>query len=75
MAAETLDARGHKCPIPVLRARKAIRAVAAGGELEVLATDPSAVKDFKAFSEATGHALVEWSEDSGEYRFLIRKKG
>ena len=74
MAAETLDARGLKCPIPVLRARKAIRAIGKGEELEVLATDPSAVMDFQAFSDATGHVLVEWSEDCDEFRFLIRKK-
>jgi tRNA 2-thiouridine synthesizing protein A len=74
MPAETLDARGLKCPIPVLRARKAIRGIGPGEELEVLATDPGAVKDFHAFSEATGHELVEWREEDGEFRFLIRRK-
>ena len=74
MPAETLDARGLKCPIPVLRARKAIRGIGRGEELEVLATDPGAVKDFQAFSDATGHELIEWSEDGDEFRFLIRKK-
>ena len=56
MPAETLDARGLKCPIPVLRARKTIRGIGNGEELEVLATDPGAVKDFHAFSKwAPGH--------------------
>ncbi len=73
MSRETLDARGLKCPIPVLRARKALKAVAAGGELEVLATDPGAVKDFEAFCRATGHSLVESGKDCGEYRFVLRK--
>lgn len=75
MADEVLDARGLKCPIPVLRARKAIRPLAVGATLEVLATDPGAVKDFQAFSDATGHALEDWSQDGEEFRFLLRKKG
>lgn len=74
MPAETLDARGLKCPLPVLRARKAIRGIAKGEELEVLATDPGAVTDFQAFSDATGHELIESSQDGDEFRFLIRKK-
>ena len=74
MPTAILDARGLKCPIPVLRARKAIRGLGKGEELEVLATDPGAVKDFQAFSEATGHELVDWQEIGDEFRFLIRKK-
>ena len=74
MPAQTLDARGLKCPIPVLRARKVIRSLNAGEELEVLATDPGAVKDFQAFSDATGHELIDWQENGDEFRFLIRKK-
>ena len=54
-----LDAKGLKCPLPVLRARKAMKEVAPGGLLQVLATDPGAVKDFAHFCETTGHALVE----------------
>ena len=72
MAAETLDARGLKCPLPVLRARKAIRAIGKGEELEVLATDPGAVKDFEAFCRQTGNELLESNEDSGVYSFLIK---
>ncbi len=41
--------------------------------MEVLATDPAAVDDFEAFSRATGHELSEWSEDSGVFRFLLKK--
>lgn len=69
----TLDARGLKCPLPVLRARKAIKEVAAGGLLKVLATDPGAPKDFVHFCETTGHELVESSESDGVYSLVIRK--
>jgi tRNA 2-thiouridine synthesizing protein A len=68
-----LDAKGLHCPLPVLRARKAMKEVPPGGTLQVLATDPSAVKDFAAFCEATGHSLLGWSERDGVYVFDIRK--
>jgi tRNA 2-thiouridine synthesizing protein A len=68
-----LDAKGLSCPLPVLRARKAMKQVAPGEILEVLATDPGAVEDFKAFCEVTGYVLVDWREDDGVYSFTIRK--
>jgi tRNA 2-thiouridine synthesizing protein A len=68
-----LDAKGLSCPLPVLRARKAMKQVAPGEILEVLATDPGAVEDFKAFCEITGYVLVDWREDDGVYSFTIRK--
>ncbi len=69
-----LDAKGLKCPLPVLKARKALKDVAAGGLLRVFATDPGAAKDFAHFCEATGCALVETGEDTdGVLSFLIRK--
>jgi len=70
-----LDATGLKCPLPVLRARKAMKSVAAGGLLEVKATDPSAVADFKSFCETTGDQLVDWQEEAGVFVFRIRKAG
>jgi tRNA 2-thiouridine synthesizing protein A len=73
MAIVTLDAQGLLCPLPVLRARKAIKALQVGELLEVLATDPGAVGDFAAFCSATGDELVESSEQEGIFRFLIRK--
>jgi tRNA 2-thiouridine synthesizing protein A len=69
-----LDTRGLKCPLPVLRARKAMQGVAPGEMLQVLATDPGTVRDFQAFCEATGHELVEHSQHAGEFTFRIRKK-
>ena len=71
----TLDVTGLACPLPVLKAKKAIRRVAPGAVLQVLATDPSAVKDFQAFCAATGDILVDWSEDAGVFTFHIRRKG
>ena len=70
-----LDATGLTCPLPVLRTRKALAGLAAGGLLEVRATDPAAVKDMAAFCEATGHALVESGMDGAVFRFLLRKAG
>ncbi len=72
---ETLDATGLRCPLPVLRARKAIRVVEAGGTLVVLATDPAAVDDFRAFCAEAGHGFVEWSRNGEVFRITVRKAG
>ncbi len=70
----TLDATGLLCPLPVLKARRALRGVPAGGILEVLATDPGATKDFEHFCRTTGCALLEAGQRSdGVLRFLLRK--
>ena len=73
MADHTLDAKGLNCPLPILKARKALKEVPTDGTLEILATDPGSVADFEAFCRQTGNELVEHSEDSGTYRFLIKK--
>lgn len=70
-----LDARDMVCPIPVLKARKALNAMPPGAVLEVLATDPAAPKDFAAFCEATGNRLLETDARDGATRFLIEKAG
>lgn len=75
MADVTLDVKGLNCPMPILKAKKAIRDVPANGTLEVLATDPGAVEDFKAFSKATGNKLVESTEADGVFRFVIKHTG
>ncbi len=74
-ANQQLDARGLKCPLPVLKARKAMKALASGELLEVLASDPSAPQDFRSFCETTGHLLRESSETDGIFRFLLEKSG
>lgn len=73
MADATLDAKGLICPLPVLKAKKALRPLAADETLEILATDPGSVPDFQTFCEATGFEMVESSEEAGVFRFLIRK--
>lgn len=72
MADVSLDTKGLNCPIPILKAKKAMSDVPAGGTLEILATDPGAVADFEAFCRKTGHELVEQTEDAGVYRFVIK---
>ncbi len=70
---QTLDARGLNCPLPVLKARKAIKAVSFGECLTVLATDPAAYIDFQHFCDTAGHELADWSEKDGVFTFVIRK--
>ena len=75
MATDQLDAKGLICPLPVLKARRAMKALAAGDVLEIEATDPGSVKDFDHFCETTGYRLVSASEADGVYRFSIEKTG
>lgn len=74
-ADKTLDAKGLTCPLPVLRARKAMGDVPVGGVLRVEATDPGAVKDFEAFCKAGGHRLLSQSAADGAFIFIIKKAG
>ena len=75
-ADSTLDATGLLCPLPVLKARRALRDVPAGGILEVLATDPGATKDFEHFCQTTGCELLESGEaEGGVLRFRLKKPG
>lgn len=69
-----LDCRGLNCPLPILRAKKALAGIDSGKVLGILATDPGAVKDFQAFARQTGNELLESAETGNEYRFVLRKK-
>ena len=69
----TLDARGLKCPLPVLKARRALKEVPPGGILRVLATDPGAEKDFVHFCETTGCLLLDSAWDAGELHITLQK--
>ena len=71
----TLDVQGLSCPLPVLKANKALRGLPPGATLTVLATDPAAVKDFAAFSEETGHELLSSIAEGGAFRFVLRRRG
>ncbi len=73
MADQLLDAKGLNCPLPILKTKKALKTVAAGGTLEILSTDPGAVADFAAFCRTTGNELLEQDEAGGVYRFVLRK--
>ncbi len=70
---QELDASGLNCPLPILRAKKTLNAMAAGQVLHVVATDPGSVKDFDAFAKQTGNELMESKEDGGKFHFLIKK--
>ncbi len=69
-----LDARGLKCPMPVVKARKAIDALAPGQVLKIEVTDPGSMADFKAWTRATGHALLVAEEAGGIYTYVVRHK-
>ena len=70
---QELDARGLNCPLPILRAKKAINGLDSGQVLRIIATDPGSVKDFEAFAKQTGNELMESAESGGEFTFLMKK--
>jgi tRNA 2-thiouridine synthesizing protein A len=71
---QQLDATGLICPMPVLKARKALTGMAAGEALEVLTTDPAAPQDFEAFCDATGHRLASVTTEGDVTTFVILKR-
>jgi tRNA 2-thiouridine synthesizing protein A len=75
MATKQLDAKGLMCPLPVLKARRAMKDMAPGDVLEIEATDPGSVKDFEHFCEATGNRLLESSAIDGIFSYRIEKAG
>ncbi len=68
-----LDVRGLNCPLPILRAKKALGDLSAGQDLRVLASDPGSVKDFQAFCKQTGNELLSHSEGA-EFTFFMKKR-
>jgi tRNA 2-thiouridine synthesizing protein A len=69
-----LDVKGLNCPLPILRAKKALTDMETGQTLKVIATDPGSVKDFAAFCKQTGNALLESADNGKEYTFVIAKR-
>ena len=74
MADQQVDARGLNCPMPIVKTAQAVKAMASGQTLEVLATDPGSVKDFAAWSKTTGNEIIEQTSDAGVFRFVLKKK-
>ena len=70
-----VDARGLTCPLPILRAKKALAEMSAGQVLKVLATDPGSVKDFQAFARQTGNDLLQQGETAeNAFEFYLKRK-
>ena len=72
--ARSLDLKGLSCPLPIVKTAKAMKELAPGELLEAFATDPGSVPDFKAWSQSTGNPLVELSQESGVFHFILKKK-
>jgi len=73
MADMILDTKGLNCPLPILKARKALKDVPMGGLLEIHATDPGAVADFQAFCRQTRNELVTSTQDGKVFKFVIKR--
>ncbi|EMT7735130.1 sulfurtransferase TusA family protein [Neisseria gonorrhoeae] len=74
MNSETLDVTGLKCPLPILRAKKALAQMRQGEVLTILATDGGAPGDFEAFCRQTGHVLLDSSEQDGVFTLVVKHK-
>jgi tRNA 2-thiouridine synthesizing protein A len=72
--AMSLNLKGMSCPLPIIKTAKAMKGLASGQLLEVLATDPGSVPDFKAWARATGNPLVESGQEAGVFHFVLKKK-
>ncbi|MCB2223256.1 MAG: sulfurtransferase TusA family protein [Actinobacteria bacterium] len=72
---QVLDCSGLACPMPILKTKKAIDDMEAGQVLQMISTDAGSTADVAAWTDRTGHALLEASEADGKYVFLIEKKG
>ena len=70
----SLDLKGLSCPLPIIKTAKAMKTVGPGELVEVFATDPGSVPDFKAWAQSTGNQLVECSEVAGVFHFVLKKK-
>ena len=69
-----IDTRGLNCPLPILRAKKALTDLQSGQVLKVTATDPGSARDFAAFSRQTGHQLLDSGEADSEFFYFLKKK-
>jgi tRNA 2-thiouridine synthesizing protein A len=72
--ATSLDLKGLSCPLPIIKTAKAMKELAPGQLVEIFATDPGSVPDFKAWSQSTGNPLVELGQVDGVFHFILKKK-
>jgi TusA-related sulfurtransferase len=73
-AQKEIDTRGLNCPLPILKAKKALADMRSGDVLRVVATDPGSMRDFQAFARQTGNELVEQSSENDEFIHLLRRR-
>ena len=73
-AQKELDTRGLNCPLPILKAKKALADMATGDLLRIFATDPGSMRDFQAFARQTGNELVEQVVQGDEFVHLLRRR-
>ena len=69
-----IDTRGLNCPLPILKAKKALADMSSGQVLKVVATDPGSVRDFQAFARQTGNELLEQSSNDSEFGHYLRRR-
>lgn len=73
-AHKELDTRGLNCPLPILKAKKALADMTSGEVLKVVSTDPGSVRDFQAFARQTGNELVDQSSADGDFVHVLRRR-
>lgn len=73
-ANKEVDARGLNCPLPILKAKKALTDMEAGQVLKVVSTDPGSMRDFQSFARQTGHALLEQLQQGDDFIHLLRRR-
>ncbi|MEM1190653.1 MAG: sulfurtransferase TusA family protein [Pseudomonadota bacterium] len=69
-----VDARGHRCPMPLLMAKRALNKLDAEQTLNLVSTDPGSMRDFEVFARQSGHELMQAVERNGEFHFQLRKR-
>jgi TusA-related sulfurtransferase len=69
-----LDARGLNCPLPILKAKKALAEMVAGETLRIVSTDPGSTRDFQAFARQTGNELVEQTTSGDQFIHVLRRR-
>ena len=72
--AKEVDTKGMACPLPILKAKRALTEVSSGELIRVVATDPASVRDFQAFAKQTGNELVDQTNTASEYIHILRRR-